>query len=506
MISKRLGNEKKNAFLNVILGVISQLIVLIFSIIIPKYVIITYGSESNGLLNSVNQIYNYASMLEFGVGTASIMSMYQAISRKDENEINTILSTSNSYYKKTGVIYGIIVVAVSVFYPLLIESSINKIDIFLVTLFTGFSYATNYIIQSKYTIVLHSYGKLYILSSSQMILTVVNQISKIIIMYLGMSIVIMQLVFMLLNSIKVVYIVKYTKKCFPNLYFNLKPNYSLIKESNYVMVHQIANLVFTSTDLLLLSFLTNLTCVSIYSLYNLVINAISSITIIFSNSVNHILAEKYNKCVREYYDLHEKFETTYFVLSFSLYTTTYYSMVKFIELYTKEITDASYVDKKLALLFVTVAVLSASRNPLGKLIDFAKHYKQTQNRVLLEMTINIGSSFLLVYYYGIYGVLLGTVCALLYRINDIILYVNNVILNRSSFSSYKKFFANIIAFMILVFAEGFFQVEIYNYFSLTINSIIIFVLVLIYYLLVNTIVNPKEIIWLVHFIFRRIVM
>ena len=62
----------KKGVLNVFYGIIGQLITIALGIVIPRLVLISYGSEVNGLLNSVTQIFAYFSLLEAGVGVASL--------------------------------------------------------------------------------------------------------------------------------------------------------------------------------------------------------------------------------------------------------------------------------------------------------------------------------------------------------------------------------------------------------------------------------------------------
>ncbi|MGV1024634.1 hypothetical protein [Clostridium perfringens] len=499
-------NNSRNGKLNMIYGTISQIVILVFSILIPRYVIITYGSEANGLVNSLNQIYNYASLLEFGVGTASIMTVYKAIAENNKKEMNTIVSTTAHYYKRTGLVYATIVIVVSFLYPIIIKSDLNSKDVIEVALFTGIAYAMNYIIQGKYSVVLQAYGKLYVISSSQMILAVISQLSKLLIMYLGLSIVYLQLSFLILNTLKILLIVLYTKKTFPYISFNGKCDYSLIKEKNYVMVHQISNLIFTSTDSIMLSIFSNLTNVSIYSVYNLVMNAVSSIVVTLSNSYNHLLANKFNTNKNNYIFYHERFETGYYLLVFTVYSTVYMSITKFISIYTNGISNVEYANKGLSILFVIVALLSAIRNPLAKMIDFSKNYKETKNQAILEMIINISITIISIKMFGIYGALIGTIVALLYRSNAIIIYVNHKILNRSTVKTYKKLLINTLVFIMFVIIDYFIKINVNNYFTLIIYSGLVFICSNIIFIICNIIINREEVLWLLKYVDKNFII
>ena len=84
------------------------------------------------------------------------------------------------------------------------------------------------------------------------------------------------------------------------------------------------------------------------------------------------------------------------------------------------------------------------------IIGFAGEFKATQWRAWLETAINLVVSFICVFKFGIYGVLFGTIAALIYRANDIILFANHRILNRSAKSTYRKWLTNALLFIICV--------------------------------------------------------
>ena len=113
----------------------------------------------------------------------------------------------------------------------------------------------------------------------------------------------------------------------------------------------------------------------------------------------------------------------------------------------------------------------------------------------MEAAINLTVSIVLSNVIGIYGVLLGTIIALLYRSNDIIIYANRKILNRSPWKTYSKFLANLAVFGCVVLVEHLSRAYIQNLCSSIVMFIfcgIIFTLIsVILYLSVAMINNSK---------------
>ena len=63
------------------------------------------------------------------------------------------------------------------------------------------------------------------------------------------------------------------------------------------------------------------------------------------------------------------------------------------------------------------------------------------------MAINITVSLIGVIAWGIYGVLIGTIAALLFRANAMIIYANKKILNRSPWKTYRRWLVNLALFV-----------------------------------------------------------
>ena len=99
------------------------------------------------------------------------------------------------------------------------------------------------------------------------------------------------------------------------------------------------------------------------------------------------------------------------------------------------------------MLFVVIALLENSRLSSAKAIHVAGHFRQTQWHAWVEMAINIIVSLIGVLVWGIYGVLIGTIAALLFRANAMIIYANKKILHRSPWKTYRRWLVNLALFI-----------------------------------------------------------
>ena len=142
MWGKAFSNRVKKVYasksmLNVSSGLIYQIINSGLGLFLPYLFITNLGSESNGLLNSIGQLFACLSLLEAGVGTATLQALYLPVSKNDKEGINRVLSATNHYYIRTGIIYAGSVVLLSFVYPSLVDSQLSDATIRLSILLQG---------------------------------------------------------------------------------------------------------------------------------------------------------------------------------------------------------------------------------------------------------------------------------------------------------------------------------------------------------------------------------
>ncbi len=483
--------NKKKGIYNIVFGLTGQLITICLGVLIPRLVLVQYGSEVNGLLNAVNQIFIYASLLEAGVGTASMQALYKPIAENNRYEINRILSATNCYYKKTSFVYFFVVLFFAIAYPFVVESEISRITVFFVFFFMGMGNVINFGIQAKFRLYLEAEGKNYILVSVNTCVYVLQNIVKIVLFCNGASIVIVQAAVFIVNSIQMFLIVFYIKRKYTWIDVNSEPNYTAISQKNSVLVHQVSSLIFSNTDVLILSFFGGLKVVSIYSMYSLIITYVNNLINQVNSGFRFKLGQTYAVDKVSYKKYHDMFEVGNMILVFSCFTLVYVLILPFMKLYTAGVDDINYIDQKLPILFICIQLLSNGRLASAYLIDFAGHFKNTKWRAIVESVINLVTSLICVQYFGIYGVLFGTIAALLYRSNDMILYTHKYILHKSSRITYRRWGLSFLSFIICVVIIQKISIKLDNYLKLFFYGGIYMIGILIIYIAIQSIFEKE---------------
>lgn len=487
-------NKQRKISLNLIIGIFSQVFTILFGIFVPKLTLTSYGSEVNGLLSSVTQIYSYIGLLEAGVGTVTVQALYRTLSKNSKEETNSVLAATNKFYKRTGFFYLTAIVLFSVLYPFTIKSEIPKTTIALVIIFNGLGNVISFFFQAKYLLLLEAEGKNYIKTILATFTNTFKSLSKIILMVLGFDVVVVQIVSMIVSLIQMIYISYYIKTKYSWLNLSVKPDFKSISQRKNALVHQLSSLVFNNTDTIILTYFCGLKVVSVYSMYTLVLSMVSTALGTISSSFIFALGHLFNLDKNKFIKLFDCYETYYLATVFSLYSIATFFILPFLKLFTMGLNDGvQYVDYNLAILFVLTHLLSSGRSAISNILAFAGHYKLTQNRAIIESLINILVSLIAVQFVGIYGVLIGTIVALLYRTNDIIIYANHRILNRSPVFTYKRWIVQFLLYIIIVlFVNKHINISLDSYWQIAVWLVPYSVFVGVLFFGVASIVEPKN--------------
>lgn len=425
---------------NMFITAIYQVCVITFGLIVPRFFLLEYGADIHGLTSTITNILSYVSLLNAGLLTASVQALYRPLSTKDINEVNAVLNAVKKYYQKVGFSYLIVIFILAIVLPHFVTGGIDAITVFGLMLVMGLSSIFDSFLGAKYRVLVQADQRYWLIGLLNTIVLFLRGILQIIFIKLHLSIVIVQFVPALMTVATYICLKAYTKKNYEYLDGRVSPNYKALNQRKAALVHQIAGVVVNNTDTILLTLFTNLTIVSVYSIYQMVFTHLFGlISSVFSTSgvasFGHMLVTEPVDKVQKVYDTYEVI--FYFALSCIL-ATCVVLIGPFVKIYTSGVNGIVYYDIKLVFLFMLIAVLNNIRVPCTMLIGAAGHYRKTQTRALAEAIINLAVSLMLVGRYGIYGVLIGTVVSFLYRTTDTIIYSNHHILHQSAKKTFRR--------------------------------------------------------------------
>ena len=479
---------------NIIYGFSTKLITIALGIIIPRIFIMSFGSEVNGLISTITQIFTYLALLEAGIGNSTVNALYSPLSNKSEKDINEVMTQARHYYRKVSVFYLLSVLLFAIVYPLLTNTNIDYCTIFLLIIFQGFANCSSYYFCAVYDQLLMADGKRYIIDNLTFIIHIVSIIVRIVLIYLGFNILIVQGLYLLVVLLRVPITIKFCKKKYAYLSFKEESQKKLLKERKAFIVHEISATIFSNTDIVVISIFCNFAMASVYAIYSLIFNSLTSMINMANVGLGFLLGENVNTNKLE--KIYDVYSLVYSIAVFSLMTTALIMTPSFIKLYTSGVTDVDYLIFFLPELFTIVSIMSGIRAVASRLITVSGHASKTKNRSIIEMIINIIVSIVLVCIMGIRGVLIGTIVALLYRSNDIIIYANKIILKRTPLIEYKSLLYQFIVLILIYIYFSYNPVVCSNYFDFAIYGLLIAIVVTISYLIPSLLFDRKKYIYL----------
>lgn len=486
-------NNKQKSKRIFIVGIISQAITLGLGIILPHLLIGGFGSDINGLLSSIKQIFVYVALLEAGVGTAALQALYAPIASNDKQKVSEIMSATHHYFRRTGFYYAIAVILLAFLYPIIFHVKLNYWMVVWIIILQGSAGVIRYFFQGKLNILLRVDGRSYVTTNIQTVVTILSYSSQIILIILGYNIITVMVAYFITNLGQMLFVTWYVKRHYPWMVLTAKPDYKALQQSKFVIVHQLSGLVFNNTDMIVLTYFCGLKVVSVFAIYNLIFNSVGTIIDTMCSSVEFVMGQAFNTDRARFMRLQETYETYYLGIAFAFFTITLIMIPSFMQLYAGKFTDADYTNQYLPYLFAAVNVLMYARRTSSQIINFAGTFKQTQWRSIVESIINLSVSLILVRHIGIYGVLIGTIAALFYRTNDVIIYANCNILHRSPWHTYKRWCVNLVMLCVLVFVAKPLLPIIDNYFSWSLYALMVSIVVFAIFIMWDSLFDIKRV-------------
>ena len=445
-----MNKSKSRVKRNLISGVLYQVILIAMGFLLPRLYLENFGSEVNGILSTIKQIFIYLFLLEAGVGLATTQALYKCVAEEDHKKTNSILSATKIYYRKTGIIYSLIILAWGVIYSFAVKTSVHPLVIFAIIVANALPRIFNYFIQAKYNILLEVDGRRYILNGTETIMQLASNILKILVVIFSDDLVLIQLAYCIPVILQLIFLYFYTKKNYSWLDLNEEPDFEAIGQKNSVLIHQISGMVFNNTDIILLSLLCDFKVVSVYTIYNIFFSQVQTFITSIISGFTFALGQTFQTNREKFKELYKAYEMTLIMSTFIIFTLMASFLLPLIQIYTGGINDAPYTNVLLLILFVIMSLMSNSKYAATQVIEFSGEFDKTRKYAIGEMIINISLSIIAIIYFGICGALMGTCAALLYRGITTIYYANKKVLGISTFNTYKHIILNGLVFLVVI--------------------------------------------------------
>lgn len=401
----------KNAIKNIAMSLFSQIVILILGFVSRKVFIDNLGAEYLGVNGLLTNVLSMMVLIEGGIGISIVYNLYKPLAENNKEKIIALVQL----YKKAYKILALIILIISCgLYPILgfIMKSDEPIKgMFVVyAIFVGKN-IISYLNAYKWALI-NADQKGYVLARSNLIFQIITTIAKISILILTQSYIIfllMEIGVFILQNITNTFIVY---KRYP--YLKEKSKYSIDNDTKEninknvraMFLHNIGGYLVFSTDNILISTFISVKAVGLYSNYTMVIGQLAAL---LNPVIDGIGASVGNLIATESEEkTYEIFKISYFI-SFWIYSFATVFLYALLQPFINWWIGEEYLLDKFTFIVILINFyLNGTRGPIGTFKNKAGFFVQDKYVPVIEGFINLIGSLILIKYFGLVGVFLGT--------------------------------------------------------------------------------------------------
>lgn len=365
-----------------------------------------------GLNGLFSNIISMLAIFELGIGNAITFSLYKPLVKGDKPTIKTLMNFYKKAYRIIAAIVIVVGIGIAPFLPFLIKEVTIEVNIYVVYLMFVTDVVCSYLLtyrrsilyadQKNYQINIIHIGYLVVMNALQLSILA---LTKNYYLYLGIKIA-MRIVENLMIHLAV-------RKQYPylnnlkNAKLDKKIEADIFKKIKALLFHKIGAFIVLGSDNLIISKFIGLVEVGLYSNYYLVINATNQLVgqaiTALTPTIGHKLAlEKSEKT----YTAFKKTRFAGFILACFISVGFFCCIQPFVKVWLGE-----------QYLLGTLTVAALSFNMFQKLQRYAYStfkeaagiYHEDRFIPLIESVLNIVTSIVLLQFFGIAGVFMGTI-------------------------------------------------------------------------------------------------
>ena len=465
----------KKIFLNMFFDIMPYLLIGIVGLIKVNYLIKYIGDVGNGYYQFITQVISYVFLAQAGFSEAVTYSLYKPFADNNKKDINKIYSGARYIFKIIGlIILGIIfVVSLGLYFYYGNDPYRNSAIICFAVI--SVSYLIAYFGKTQ------TYGAILIANQEKYLYSIVFNSMKLICDILTIFVIVK---FRSLESIAIlIFIIKVIEEIVMRIFIKRKygwleeveeKNTSMAKMTKDLVWLQIGYLVLNNIDAILLMFFVGPVAVSIYTSYNYILRYLGEVTsranLASVSSFGNVFAKKENNRA---FKLFKELQGLFIIIAISVCLTFMVGIRSFIMIWIK---DINYIlNYKTIILFTLTLFFTIIYYPLLSIVNANGLFKDNKKHTFICAFVNVLLSVILIQYYEINGVLMGTIISFIINI-----YLKCSLLKKKVFTDLRllklliPYISSSLVFIVLAYLSKY--AEYYLLFSL--DSILLCVVML----------------------------
>ena len=409
-------NRSKQSIKNSAISITSYITKLVINFVVRTIFIHKLGAEYLGLNSLFSNILTLLSLADLGFSSAIGFAMYKPIAENNIEKVKSLLS----FFKKIYLIVGIIIIAVGLcltpFLDYLIAGKPNvDVDIRIVYVVFVLNSGLSYFFAHRKTLIF-AYQRNdveVLINTGAMLLLYVLQIIALCLFsnyYIYIALMPVCTVFELV----IVWVA--SRRLFPEIYGKAQilprdEKKAIIKNVYAMSLHKIATVILLGTDSLLISSILGLEILGKYSNYLLIVTSLLTIVGLLANafksSVGNLVA---TETIERNQSVFHKLNLIVQCIT-GLFAVCFFVLIQpFMEIWI----DANYkMSFFLVALFAGYIYLMGNRHAVQAFKDAKGLFWQNRYAPIIECLLNLGISIGCAIWFGVEGILVGTVVSLI---------------------------------------------------------------------------------------------
>lgn len=494
--------RKKLLAKNTAASLMAQITVLVCGFVLPRLFLEYFGSEVNGLVNSITQFLGVISFLELGVGAVVQSSLYKPLADGDKQQVSRVMVSADKFFRRLAQILLIYVLVLIGIYPLIAKQSFGYI--YTATLIAAISISSfaQYYFGIVNSLLLNADQRGYIQYNAQTITVVLNTVVCVLMIKFGGSVQLVKLTTSLIYLARPLVLRIYVNRMY-QIDWKIQYDEEPIQQKWNGVAQHLASVVLDGTDTIVLTLLSTLSNVSIYSVYFMVIKGVKTLFLSMTNGIQSLLGELWAR--QELEELRKTFgwmEWCIHTGTTFVFSCTAALIVPFVQVYTAGINDANYIQPAFAILLTLANAMHCLRLPYNIMVLAAGHYKQTQKNYIVAATVNIILSALTVKAWGLIGVTIGTLAAMAYQTAWLAIYDSNNFIFWPMKSVIKQFMVDGITAVLIMVISGMLSMRSISYLSWIVLAMATALVAVIITVFLNLIMYKDKMMALIHILQR----
>ena len=409
-------SRTENTIRNLIWGTANKIIIVVFPFILRTIIIKVLGNEYLGLNSLFTSILHILNLSELGISSAIVYSMYKPIANNDKDTICGLMNLYKKVYRVIGICVLVLGLMLLPFLNVFIKKDVpDDINIYILYCIYLFNTVLSYLMFAYKTALINAFQRNDLQSKINLSIYLLQSIAQIILLFVYKNYylyIIVMPIFTILNNIVCALVVKRT---YPEYVakgtVSKEIKQELKKKVSGLMVYKICGVTRNSFDSIFISAFLGLNMVAIYNNYYLILNAIITFLGVITSSMlasigNSVAVESVDK---NYKDMN-KLNYIYMWISGWCTVCLLCLFQPFMNLWLGE----KYMFPFSVVVLFCIYFFSLKMGDIRfAYSEAAGLWWENRYRAIAEAIANVVLNYVLGKFFGIYGIIAGTVISLI---------------------------------------------------------------------------------------------